>query len=87
MERILAGEARMERCKDRIAERESGSERRRARTERGAEDVLEEPGNRDDEQVAVRHADASGGYIKENQHEEEIVRDITSQQKKIRGSK
>ena len=25
-----------------------------------------EPGNRDDEQVAVRHADASGGDIREN---------------------
>ena len=36
----------------------------------------EEPGNKNDEQVAVRHADASGGYIIENQHEEEIMRDI-----------
>ena len=35
-----------------------------------------EPGNRDDEQVAVRHADASGGYIIENQHEEDRMRDI-----------
>ena len=35
-----------------------------------------EPENRDDEQVAVRHADASGGYIMENQHEEERMRDI-----------
>ena len=24
-----------------------------------------EPGNRDDEQMAFRHADASGGYLKE----------------------
>ena len=31
----------------------------------------------DDEQVAVRHADASGGNIIENQHEEDRVRDIT----------
>ena len=30
----------------------------------------------DDEQVAVRHADASGGDIKENQHEEDRMRDI-----------
>ena len=30
--------------------------------------------NRNDEQVAVRHADASGGYIIENQHEEKIMR-------------
>ena len=36
----------------------------------------EEPGKRDDEQVAVRHADASGGYIIENQHEEDRMRDI-----------
>ena len=35
-----------------------------------------EPGNRDDEQVAVRHADASGGDIRENQHEEDRIRDI-----------
>ena len=35
-----------------------------------------EPGNRDDEQVAVRHADASGGDIRENQHEEDRMRDI-----------
>ena len=35
-----------------------------------------EPVNRDDEQVAVRHADASGGYIRENQHEEDMMRDI-----------
>ena len=37
--------------------------------------MAEEPGNRD-EQVAVRHSDASGGYIMENQHEEERMRDI-----------
>ena len=37
-----------------------------------------EPGNRDDEQVAVRHADASGGDIIENQHEEDRMRDIHS---------
>ena len=30
----------------------------------------------DDEQVAVRHADASGGDIRENQHEEGRMRDI-----------
>ena len=35
-----------------------------------------EPGKRDDEQAAVRHADASGGYITENQHEEDRMRDI-----------
>ena len=42
-----------------------------------------EPGNRGDEQMAVRHADAPGGYIIENQHEEKIMRDI---QVKKRGS-
>ena len=62
--------------KDRIAETERVKERRRARVERGAEDVLMEPGNRDDEQMAVRHADASGGDIRENQHEEDRMRDI-----------
>ena len=36
----------------------------------------EEPGDKDDEQVAVRHADASGGYIRENQHEEKTMRNI-----------
>ena len=36
----------------------------------------EEPRNRDDEQVAVRHADASGGYITENQHKEKRMRGI-----------
>ena len=30
----------------------------------------EEPGNKNEEQVAVQHADASGGNIIENQHEE-----------------
>ena len=51
-------------------------ERKRARVERGARDVPVEPWNRDDEQVAVRHADASGGDITENQHEENRMRDI-----------
>ena len=57
--------------------RDEGQERKRARVERGAVDVPEDPGKRDDEQVAVlRHVDVSGGYMKENQHEEEIMRDI-----------
>ena len=43
--------------KDRIAETERVKERKRARVERGAGDVLEELGDTDDEQVAVRHAD------------------------------
>ena len=35
-----------------------------------------QPRNKNDEQVSVRHADASGGYIIENQHEEDRMRDI-----------
>ena len=66
----------MDTYKDRIAETERVEERKRARVERGAGDVPVEPRNRDDEQVAVRHADASGGYIMENQHEEDRMRDI-----------
>ena len=58
--------------KDRTAETERVKERKRARIERGAA----ETGNRADEQVAVRHADASGGDITENQHEEDRKRDI-----------
>ena len=45
VERELEGEARMQTYKDRIAERKRVRERRRARIERGAVDVLEEPGN------------------------------------------
>ena len=74
IERTLTGKARMNAYKDRIAETERVKERKRARVERGAGDV--EPGNRDDEQVAVRHADASGGDITENQHKEDRMRDI-----------
>ena len=62
--------------KDRIAETERVKERTRARVERGAGDVPMEPGNRADEQVAVRHADASGGDIRENQHDEHRMKDI-----------
>ena len=35
-----------------------------------------EPGNRDDEQMSVRQADASGGDIRANQHEEDRMRGI-----------
>ena len=59
-----------------IAETERVKERKRARVERGAGAVPMEPGNRDDEQIAVRHADASGGDITENQREENGMRDI-----------
>ena len=59
--------------KDRIAETERVKERKRARVERGTGDLPMEPGNKDDELVAVRHADASGGYIIENEHEEDSI--------------
>ena len=75
IERTLAREARIETYEGRIAETGRVRERRRARIERGAGDVPEEPGDKDDEQVAVRHADASGGYIIENQHGEKTKRD------------
>ena len=71
--------------KDRIAETERFKERKRARVERGAVDVPVELGRRDDEQVALRHADASGGDITENQHEEDRMRH-PRWQKRIRGS-
>ena len=58
--------------------RQSESKRGRARVQRGAGDVPMEPGNRADEQVAVRHADASGGDIRENRHEEDRMRDKDS---------
>ena len=76
MERTLAGEARMETYKDRIAGRKQVRERRSARIERGTGDVPEEPGTKNEEQVAVRHADACGGHIIENQHEVTRMRGI-----------
>ena len=62
--------------KDRIAETGRVKEMKRARVERGAGDVPMEHRDRDDEQMAVRHADASGGDITENYHEEKRTRDI-----------
>ena len=71
IERTLTGKARMDAFEDRIAETERLKERERARVDRSAGDVLVEPGNKNDEQVVVRHADASGGHIPENQNEED----------------
>ena len=76
IDRTSTGKARMNAYKDRIAETERVKESQRARVERGAGDVPMEPGNRADERVAVRRADASGGNIIENQHEEDRMRDI-----------
>ena len=38
--------------------------------------IAVEPGKGADDQVPVRHADASGGDIRENQHKEDRMRDI-----------
>ena len=81
------GKAWMNVCKGRVAETERVKERKRARVERGAGDVLMEPRNRADEQVAVRHADASGGDIRENQHEEERMSDIHVGKRGSRGGR
>ena len=72
IERTLTGKARMNAYKDRIAETERVKERKRVRVG-DVPGVLE---NRDDEQTAVRQADASGGDITENQHEEDRMRNI-----------
>ena len=61
--------------KDRIAEIERVKEKKKPRVERGTENVPMEPGNRGDEQIAVRHGDACGGDITENQHEENRMRE------------
>ena len=66
IERTLTGKARMNAYKDRTAETEGVKERKRARVEGGAGDVPRVLENRDDEQMAVRQADASGGNITEN---------------------
>ena len=50
IERILMGKARMNACKDRIAETERVKERKRARVEQGAGDVPRVPGH--EEQMA-----------------------------------
>ena len=76
IERTLTGKGRMNAYKDRVANTERVKQRERARVEQGAGKVPMEPGNRADEQVAVRHADASGGDIRENQQEEDRMRDI-----------
>ena len=76
----------MNEYKDRIAETGRVKERKRARVERGAGDVPLEPGNRDDEQMAVRHADASGGDITEKPAPREQNERHPRWQKGIRGS-
>ena len=73
---FVTGKARMNAYKDRIAETERVTERQRARVERGAVTVPRVPENRDDERMAVRQADASGGDIRETQHDENRMRNI-----------
>ena len=75
-ERTLTGKARMNAYKTESLRQSECKERERARVERGSGDVRMEPRKKVDEQVAVRHADASGGDITENQHEENRMRDI-----------
>ena len=87
IERTKTGKARMNAYKDRIAETERVGARKGARVERGAGDVPMEPGNRDDEQVAVRHADASGGDIRENPARRGQNERHPRWQKRIRGSR
>ena len=81
IERTLTGKARMNVYRDRIAETERVKE-----IVRGAGDVPVEPGNRGDEQMAVRHADASGGDIKENPTRREQNERHPRWQKRMRGS-
>ena len=66
IERTLTRNAWMNADKDRIAETERVKGRTRARVERGAGEVPGVRENREDKQMAVRHADASGGDIREN---------------------
>ena len=88
IEKTLAEEARMETCEDRIAETERVTrEEKSSKLSEVQGMCLMEPRDKDDEQVAVRHADASGGYIIENQHEEEKIEQTSkSVKKRIRGS-
>ena len=72
IEVTLTGVAKMKAYQDRVAEKERVNERKRARVERGARDVLMEHGK--EEQVADRHSVASGE--EEKQHEENRMRDV-----------
>ena len=87
IEKTLTGKSRMNAYEDRIAETGRVKERKRARVERGAGDVPMEPGKRADEQVAVRHADASGGDIGENPARRGQNERHPRWQRRIRGSR
>ena len=62
-------------------------EKTRARVERGARGVFVESRNTDDEQMLVRHADASGGVTRENHHEEDRMRDIHVRSREEHGAR
>ena len=66
IERTLPGEARRETCKDRVAERKRLQEKRRARIERGAGDVPEEPGTEMMSRWRFDMRTHLAGYIVEN---------------------
>ena len=88
IERTLTEKSRMNSFKERIAETERVKETKRARGERGAGNATMKPGSGAGEQMAVRHADESGGDVRENQHEEQInIERHPSQQKRTRGSR
>ena len=68
-------------CGDRASPREE----KELELREAQEMCLRNPGT-DDEQVAVRHADASGGYITENQHKEKRMRGIRVNERGFRGN-
>ena len=76
----------MKTYKVRIAERKRVREKRRARIERGAVDVPEEPGNKNDEQVAVRQCGRIWRLHHREPTREKRMRGIRVSQKRIRGS-
>ena len=76
---LLTSQGEATEFRERVARRESCKESERRQELELSEvqgDVLEDPGDKYDDKVAVRHADASGGHIKENQHEKNRKRDI-----------
>ena len=87
IEKTLTGRAGMNAYKDRIAETQRVKERERARVEQGAGDMPMEPRNRDDDQVAVRSANASGGDIREKPARRGQDERYPRWQKRIRGSR
>ena len=74
IERTLTGKVRMNAYEDRVVEDRASEKRGKELELREVQEMcLWNPGT---EQVAGRHANASGGDITENQHEENRMRDI-----------